>query len=206
MKTEAQEVQLKVSLRGARPPIWRRIIVNSNISFYELHFTIQMSMGWGNYHLFEFKVEDHTIGKTDEDFADFGPNDQIDARDFSLNKVLLKDLKKFQYIYDFGDFWIHDIIVEKVVPLDAGNNCPICTGGRMNCPPEDCGGMPGFLHLKEVLQNKKDPEHDQMKEWLGGYDPTEFDKEDVNEYLENIEEVMEDEANDTFNYECKNNQ
>lgn len=192
-------VQLKIVLKDSRPPIWRRVVVDSSITFEELHYTIQISMGWGIYHLYEFNVANYRIGTImdeDDDFG-FGDSDVIDASEISLEEVIAGGVGKIKYEYDFGDSWIHEIQVEKIMPREAGVYYPVCLKGKLNCPPEDVGGIPGYYHLLEVLRDKKHPEHREMKDWLGGgYDPDEFDLEETNMFLREIREIMDEEDDD----------
>lgn len=199
---EEKAVQLKISLKNSTPPIWRRVLVKSSISFYELHYTIQIAMGWGNFHLFEFKIGDYQIGIIDEDFDDpeSGTSKIIGAKGITLDEVISKgEFKNFSYEYDFGDGWMHSIVVEKTMPLDQDKYYPVCIKGKLNCPPEDCGGLYGYYNFLEIISNKKHPEYRNMVEWMGGrFDPTEFEVEDVNEDLEDIEGIMGKEDDDDF--------
>ena len=88
---------------------------------------------------------------------------------------------KFIYEYDFGDGWEHEVAVEKVLPPDANFKHPACLAGANACPPDDCGGIPGYYRMLEVLEDPKHPEHNQIKEWLGRkWDLTRFDLAGVN--------------------------
>lgn len=182
-------VQLKIILKNTNPDIWRRLIVESDISFFALHFAIQMTMGWENHHLFEFRIDDYSIGLPDDEFQDLNEK-LIDAREMTLDEALTGKVKKFSYMYDFGDSWDHEIIVEKILPRDKDADYPVCTDGKMECPPEDCGGITGYYHLLEILKDKKHPEHKEMLEWLGRkFDPLHFDVEHTNSFLENMYEL-----------------
>jgi len=97
-------------------------------------------------------------------------------------KVRLVDLLAAEgdwliYEYDFGDSWEHEIRVEKLVPVGAGGaRKAICLAGERACPPEDCGGQPGYDHLLKVMANRKHPEYRDMLDWLGErFDPEAFD-------------------------------
>ncbi len=199
---ERKVVQLKISLKNSTPPIWRRVLIKSSISFYELHYTIQIAMGWGTYHLYEFKIGDYRIGIINEDFDDpeSGTSKIIDAKEITLDEVISRgEFKNFSYEYDFGDGWIHSIVVEKTMPLDPDKYYPVCIKGKLNCPPEDCGGMYGYYNLLEIISNKKHPEYRDMVEWMGGrFDPTEFEVEDVNVDLEDLEGIMGEEDDEDF--------
>lgn len=199
---EEKVVQLKISLKNSTPPIWRRVLVKSSISFYELHYTIQIAMGWGNYHLYEFKIGDYRIGIKDEDFDDpeSGSSKIIVAKEITLDEVISKgEFKNFSYEYDFGDGWIHSIVVEKTMPLDQDRYYPVCIKGKLSCPPEDCGGLYGYYNFLEIISNKKHPEYKDMVEWMGGrFDPNEFEVDDVNVDLEDIEGIMGEDGDDNF--------
>ena len=54
--------QFKISLKGIRPPIWRRIQVPETYTFWDLHVAIQDSMGWLDCHLHEFEIIDPSTG------------------------------------------------------------------------------------------------------------------------------------------------
>jgi len=177
-------LQLKITLKGIRPPIWRRVEVKDDITFYELHHVIQIAMGWWNAHLFEFNVGDYTIGITEDDWD---TEDTIESKDVVLSKIIDTEKMKFRYIYDFGDWWDHEIVVEKISPVEKNKTYPTCIGGKRNCPPEDVGGFPGYMHLLEVLNDKKNPEREEMLDWLGEeYDPEYFNLKETNGELQFI--------------------
>ena len=177
--------QFKISLKYSDPLIWRKIVVPSNYSFWDLHVAIQDSMGWLDYHLHLFilknprtndKVE---IGIPDEDDKIF---DRIVLPDYKekISKYFSENNRNASYEYDFGDSWIHTIKFEKILPAAIGEKYPKCTGGKMACPPEDCGGMGGYYNLLEIINDPSHEEYEEMIEWLGGeFDPELFDPEDV---------------------------
>jgi hypothetical protein len=177
-KKQATNVyQLKVTLRGSKPPIWRRLQVNSDISLYKLHQILQVVMGWFDSHLHQFIVHGEYYGTSDPDF-DFEVKNEIRVK---LNQVISKVNEKFIYEYDFGDSWEHVILLEKILPLDKEVAYPICLAGKRACPPEDCGGIWGYYNLLEAIQDPKHPEHDEMLEWVeGNFDPEEFDLDVIN--------------------------
>lgn len=177
-------IRLKISLRGTKPSLWRRVLVEKTTTLEEMHEVIQTVMGWTNSHLHEFTVKGIRIGQPLEEFgADFG-DELIDEATVTLESVLTNSNQRIDYTYDFGDSWEHAIVVEKWLPADEGMLYPVCTGGKLNCPPEDCGGIPGFYELLHIVNDKRHPEHGEMLEWLGGvYDAKAFDQQEVNRQL-----------------------
>ena len=179
-RTTAHIYQLKVSLKGAKPPIWRRVLVPSDMDLGRLHRVIQAAMGWMDYHLHQFIAGRTSFGVADDNALEWGMEVE-DERKWRLDQLLRCEKDKLRYEYDFGDGWEHDVTLEKVLPYDAEQALPRCVAGRRACPPEDCGGIWGYAKLLEVLADPEDPEHDEMLEWLGGgHDPARFDLEETN--------------------------
>lgn len=181
--------QMKVTLKGSKPPIWRRFQVPGNISLHKLHDILQVIMGWTNSHLYRFDIAGREFGEPDPVYADNG----IDMRDASrakLNRVAPSEKMKFIYEYDFGDSWLHEILVEQILPAEPGMYYPVCLKGKRACPPEDCGGIWGYAHLLEIIRDATSEEYEEMMEWLGGeFDPEEFDLHEINQMLKgSIEE------------------
>ncbi len=172
--------QLKITLTGAKPPIWRRILVASNTSLEELHLTLQIAMGWTNSHLHQF-ISDNVFYGIKED--DFGFDMDIkDEKDYRLNQLLKSEKEALIYEYDFGDSWQHKIILEKILPFNTANKLPLCIKGKRACPPEDCGGIWGYEELIQALNDPEHPEHDSMLEWLEGeFDPEAFSIKEIND-------------------------
>ena len=175
----ANKLQIKITLRGTKPPIWRRVLIEDDISFMDLHYIIQAAMGWYNAHLFEFDMRGLSIGMPFED--GFGDGPEQDANEVKVSTYLNKKGDKMPYVYDFGDSWDHLITVEKVEPLQKEDKLPICIKGKGNCPPEDCGGIWGYYSMLEAIKDKNHPEHEDMLEWIGDdFDPDAFDIDAIN--------------------------
>lgn len=84
------------------------------------------------------------------------------------------------YAYDFGDDWEHLLVHEGMESAEASLNYPRCLAGARRCPPEDCGGVRGYVEFLEIIGNPKHSEHASMMQWAGGdYDPDAFDPEGV---------------------------
>jgi yecA family protein len=181
--------QLKVELQGAKPPIWRRILVPGNITLEKLHNVIQICMGWNDLHLHQFLI-DRTCYSLPDDNDLWQTSRPKNEAKYTLQDLRDKIQPRFQYIYDFGDDWIHQITVEKVLPLKDGDPCPVLITGRRTCPPEDVGGIYGYMHLLEVLSDPEDEEYEEMTDWLDMdfFDPAQFDKEDIAVINEELKE------------------
>ena len=186
MKKKYDQVyQFKITLKGTKPPIWRRILVPETYTFWDLHVAIQDAMGWDDYHLHEFTLLSPKTGRkvkigipSDED-VDYGWEvlaewNQKIAHYFSL------DNSKADYVYDFGDGWEHSIKLEKILPRETGVAYPRCIDGRGACPPEDCGGIGGYAEFLEAIGDPANELHEDMLDWVGGsFDPDDFEPNDV---------------------------
>jgi hypothetical protein len=173
--------QLLVTLNDIDPPVWRRIQVSGNSTLYRLHLIIQDVMGWENYHLFEFRIGDFDYGEPDPG------NDWYlvkNARRYKVGQLLPNTVKRFRYRYDLGDNWEHDILVEQVLRPVPGMRYPQILDGARACPPEDCGGPPGYDNLLEAICDPDNPEHAELLQWAGeDFDPETFDLEELKIWL-----------------------
>jgi len=173
-KKDVSIYQLKVTLKGSKPPIWRRVQVKDNIRLGDLHGVIQCVMGWDGGHLHQFIHKGQYFGAPSDDDGD-SVTDEDKVR---LSDLHLRAKSKFVYEYDFGDGWMHDIVVEKTLPVEKGVDYPRCIDGKLACPPEDCGGIWGFYDMLQAASDPKHPEHEDYKEWLGDkFEPEAFDLE-----------------------------
>jgi len=175
--------QLKISLKYSKPPIWRRILVPSGMSLEKLHEVIQVVFGWHNCHLHQF-IDGRTFyqpGGEDDGFPGMRVEDSNGLR---VCDLLRKEKDKIEYEYDFGDSWDHQIVLEKVLKPDPRKTLPLCTKGKLACPPEDCGGLNGYYQLLEILTGPDCKAKREMLEWHGGpIDPDAFDLVAVNARL-----------------------
>ncbi len=172
--------QIKISLIGAKPPIWRTVLVPSNLKLAAFHDVIQVAMGWTESHLHQFIANQVFYGIPDDEFE----LEMEDETKYKLSQLLKKEKESLIYEYDFGDSWEHKILLEKILPFDTKTALPVCIKGKRACPPEDCGGIWGYEELLKTISDPKHPEREDMLEWLGGeFDPEEFDLEGINEDL-----------------------
>lgn len=181
MSTEV--LQIKITLKDVKPPIWRRVLVKDDITFYQFHRIIQTVMGWEGYHLYGFDVYGEQIGEKDDEWGGFSGIKS--ASSVKLSNYRFEPKTKFMYVYDFGDDWVHEILVEKVLQVEKGVKYPVCIKGKRNCPPEDVGGPWGYEEFLEAISDPQHPEHEDTLEWAGeDFDPEYFDLDATNELLE----------------------
>jgi tetratricopeptide (TPR) repeat protein len=163
---------LHVELEGIEPPIWRRLEVENSLSFAELHDILQTAMGWDDAHLHEFIVGKYRIGPTTEVEAAWDepalPGDEVE-----LGQVIGRR-KSFRYLYDFGDGWSHRITIEQRLPSTPTERPAALLAGKRACPPEDCGGVPGYYRLLDAQAEPDSDENRETLEWLGDYKPEAF--------------------------------
>jgi len=170
--------ELKVSLRKVRPPVWRRLQVPSDISLGDLHFILQAAMGWRDCHLHLFSIGGET-------YADDRVDDRWDERSTDEDSARLDEVAplgaRLRYVYDFGDNWEHDVVVEKVISPPPAATYPRCITGRRACPPEDCGGPWGYESLLAAIADPDSSEDKELLEWVeDDFDPEFFDPAEVN--------------------------
>jgi hypothetical protein len=183
--------QFRIQLQNiSKPPVWRRVIVDEKLTFHELHEVIQEVFGWDDFHLYQFCPTGYgsnpVIAVPSKDDWE---QPEMNSMKTKLNKIFTKEKQSFTYIYDFGDDWIHKILLEKLVPEPVKS--PVCLDGKGTCPPEDCGGPWGYENLKVILADPMHEEYLDTKEWLGldedeEWDANEFDMEQVNESLQDM--------------------
>ncbi|UOF89118.1 plasmid pRiA4b ORF-3 family protein [Fodinisporobacter ferrooxydans] len=187
--------QFKVALEDIHPSIWRRFQVDSSITFHQLHKTLQIVMGWQEYHLYEFNFGSFSITRPDPTFP---PDDrsELHARREKLHAHLINEGQQVVYIYDFGDDWKHELILEKILPKQDEMQYPFCLEGQRSCPPEDCGGTWEYQRMVEILATKSHPEYkDTVSMLKKGFDPEGFDLEEVNVQLHKKASQLNQKAN-----------
>lgn len=185
-KTTHLVFQFKVNLAGIAPTIWRRIQVPAKYNFWDLHVAIQDAFGWLDYHLHAFRLPQRYKSKPLEIGV---PDNEWDGEPllpgwkFPLADYFSDPGQTVGYEYDFGDSWEHQILFEAIILADKTISYPQVIAGGRACPPEDCGGVPGYARLQEIVRDPGDPEHEETMAWLDGhlqkfarpYDPDHFD-------------------------------
>lgn len=170
---------LHVELVSSQPRVWRELQVPSNMSLGKLHDVIQAALGWTNSHLHAFENRKRQrFGPSGDELDEL---EMLNEDDFTVADLGSRKGSAFGYIYDFGDDWVHRIDVVRVQPSEVGAKYPACTDGAGACPPEDSGGMYGWMEKLRILKNPKHPEYEELLEWLGGpVDPKAFDLKAAN--------------------------
>lgn len=175
-KTGGPVFRLKVTLRGSRPPIWRRFLVPGGITLKRLHDCLQAVMGWTDSHLHQFEADGELYGTSDREYGVMRRSENTTK----VDQLLRRPKDRLIYEYDFGDGWEHDVVLEAILP-PGGGPYPWVEAGRRACPPEDVGGIWGYADFLETLRNPKDPRYEETLEWAGGpFDPELFDPREIN--------------------------
>jgi hypothetical protein len=186
--------QIKVTLEGIYPRIWRRIQTFSNITLDELHKILQIVFGWNDEHLYIFMMEGTDYGIPDEE-EDYDIGDTLDSRTVKLyqmgQRILnakMRDEKiYFEYRYDFGDKWDHEIIIENCLPIKEGKYYPVCLTGKRACPPENIGGAWSYNRFLKIIKDPTHPEYQEVQDFLGeNFNPEAFNLEEINWRLRRV--------------------
>ena len=166
-------VTLRIDLVDTDPPIWREIDVPTSMTLKQVHAVVQAAMDWENAHLWQFSIGRERIAESR-------------AAKLCLYDILRPRSTKLFYLYDFGDSWEHQLTLTHVRPADPRTAYPRYVAGERAAPPEDCGGIPGFYARLEILEDPKHPDYEEVKGWLGNYDPKTFDEQRIRDRLKRI--------------------
>jgi hypothetical protein len=165
--------QLKVTMSDIEPVVWRRVHVYSETPLSGLHAVIQVAMGWDDAHLYQFGAR----------WEEYGHNGHP-ASAYTVAQLMPAVGDGAGYVYDFGDQWVHHIVVEKIHRPAPNIHYPRCSAGARACPPEDCGGPLGYERTLRAIRSRSGPRYRELREWgLHRYDPAKFDREKVNRGL-----------------------
>lgn len=167
---------LRVELEGIEPLIWRRVGVRAAIGLMDVHAVIQAAMGWDDSHLWHFEADGGRYFPSEPEW-----NERYkDAETAMLGMLIEAGVRRMSYVYDMGDVWEHAVIVERMtVPL-PNITYPQFLGGERRCPPEDCGGVPGYNDFLSNIASKEVARRNSALDWYGGpYDPDDIDEQRV---------------------------
>ena len=185
MKKKFEQVyQFKITLKGIKPPLWRRIQVPETYTFWDLHVAVQDAMGWQDYHLHDFAIRNprtkvkERIGIPDED--DVYELGILSGWERNIADYFSMKNSTAAYVYDYGDNWVHAVKLEKILPRDKKTKYPRCIEGKRACPPEDCGGVHGYEEFLEAIMDPGHERHEDLLYWAGkDFEPERFAPNDV---------------------------
>ena len=166
---------LRVTLKNSKPPIWRDILVPTNLTLTDLHYVIQSVMGWENSHLHQFIADkvlytDATDNNVRDEYGlDVDDRQEHDRneKNYTVSELLPTENTSIIYEYDLRDSWSHQIELKKILPVDSLVHQPRCIKGAQVCPPEDCGGIWGYTDMLEAIQQAKNTEDGEILTWFG---------------------------------------
>ena len=187
----------KIKIAGlTKPPVWRRLQVPQNITFDRFHMMIQVAFGWENDHLYKFSDVPYgspfeiSMPSEFEDFGMGGLHEWHDSGKMKLSDYFSEEKRHLVYLYDFGDDWVHEIVLEEI--NDEEPSSAVCLQGKGACPPEDVGGPMGYENLKRAFREDPGGEEATMyAEWLWlapdeTFDPTAFNLKMTNLELQGV--------------------
>ncbi len=174
--------QLKISLRDIEPPIWRRVQVPEDTKLPRLHRIVQILFNWEDYHLHDFIAGRRVYSVPDPDDA-FNERTVVDERGVPISWITKRVGDTFEYVYDFGDDWHHEILLEAILLPEPASFYPRCIDGARNAPPEDAGGAGGYVDYLEALADPQHDEHENLLAWRGPFDPEAFSIDAINASL-----------------------
>ena len=173
--------RVEVQLLDIEPPIRRTLELPSRTTLAELHNALVLAMGWTDSHLHVFQVGERSFGLSEL----LGEMEVEDSRTALLGELLPRAGDVLGYEYDFGDSWSHELRVLSISSTRP-ERVRLLDGARA-CPPEDCGGTPGYANLLEALAAPDDPDHAETLQWIGpDFDPEHFDLERHDQRLERL--------------------
>lgn len=168
--------RIRIELQDLEPKIWRCVDFPVSSTLMGLHHVIQAAFGWTNTDLFEFVAGDRHYGEPAPEYDDWGPK-VYRAKNIRLKTLLERGVDRFAYVYDFGDYWKHDIIVEEIREGAADIDYPVFVAGARRSPPEDVSSAWGFMNFLEAALDPTHKEHSAVLDWYG----KPFDLNDINE-------------------------
>ncbi len=190
-RTERLAYTVRIDLLGTRPPIWRRLVVASDVTMEQFHVMIQEAFDWQSYHLHCFEMRRAMDGRFTErlltkyDIEQEGEKGLAEA-EVRLDQVLTKPSDQVQYTYDFGDDWVHRIRLEKAEDWQLGATVVQCVAGRRAAPPEDCGGVYGFAAFLDQAAERDWEADESEDDWdwrMASFNPAHCDLGEINDRL-----------------------
>lgn len=182
-----QLIDMKITLRDVEPVVWRRILVPADQSLIDTGAVTLGAMGWNASHLFAFEIDGVRFDMLFDDGLDIDGSREMAG---VIASDVFKPGCKAAFQYDFGDDWWHDIEVVGYRAVQTGDKPPCCVGGENACPPDDCGGPFGYADLMDAVADAESPDHEEIKQWLGDFDPAIFDLKSANKEIKKALKVF----------------
>jgi hypothetical protein len=186
MAAQEEVAVLRIELLGVEPLIWRRVAVPTTINLMDVHRVIQVAMGWLDSHLWELEADGRRYAMRLSSEPEWNERYE-DAERETIGPLVGRGVRRMGYIYDMGDYWEHAIIVEKLAAPLPGVTYPQFLGGERRCPPEDCGGPPGYQEFLKNIASKRGASRKSAIDWYGGpYDPDDIGESSIVVALDRI--------------------
>ncbi|QJW47929.1 plasmid pRiA4b ORF-3 family protein [bacterium BFN5] len=174
--------QVKVTLKHLEPIVWRRLLVPADLNLEKFHLILQVALGWQNAQLFKFIVNKRHYGLIDFEYEE----PMIDAKKMTIRNIMPVEKQKIIYIYDFVDYWEHEIVLERIIPNASNYKNIMCTDGERACPPENCGGVSGYLEILATLRALVGEQDKEFIMLVNGQNPEVADLPRINRRLKRI--------------------
>jgi pRiA4b ORF-3-like protein len=168
----------------------------------DLHFVLQIAIGWQNCHPFEFRVDDAAAdanasdGKVPESQV-WGLLDRDDPESATLaaDTATLADVlalrHTFRYDYVYGEDWGHVVVLEGIAPAAPEASYPRLVSAEGRCPPADIGGSEGYETFLQAIADPAHLHHDGMIEWDDpDFDPHKVDEAAIRANLANLAKYL----------------
>lgn len=173
-----QIARLRITLEGIEPAIWRQVEVPLTATLKALHDVTQAAFGWEGYHLHLFEVGEVRYGVPDPEWNSIDP--VRSEKSMRLDTLIERGIRRFGYMYDFGDDWRHEVVVEAVEAADPAADHPRFLFGARRAPPEDVGGIWGYEEFVRAITHPHHREYKAMLSWYGGpYDPDDIGEAEI---------------------------
>jgi Plasmid pRiA4b ORF-3-like protein len=179
--------RLRIEIDEVEPAVVRRVEVPVAIRLDDLHFVLQIAIGWQNCHPFEFRVGETAWGLLDRDDPASSP---LAAETATLADVVtLADTFRYDYVY--GEDWAHTVVLEGVAPADPSVAYPRLVSAQGRCPPADIGGPMGYETFLQAIADPEHLHHEGMIEWDDpDFDPHTADEAAIRANLANLRKYL----------------
>jgi hypothetical protein len=175
--------RLRVEIDEVTPAVIRRVEVPVTIRLDDLHFVLQIALGWQNCHPFEFRVGETAWGLLDRDDPESSP---LSAETATLADVLVLG-NTFRYDYVYGEDWEHTVAFEGTAAAAPATDYPRLVSAQGRCPPADIGGPTGYETFLQAIADPEHLHHEGMIEWDDpDFDPNTVDEPAIRANLANL--------------------